>query len=63
MLDVIEASEPRRSVLFFGASGMAGTVLSPKTLWLCDEYFWWNGEGMMNIVVEDVCNICVDEVC
>lgn len=26
---------------------MAGTVLSPKTLWLWLEYFWWNGEGIL----------------
>lgn len=31
---VMEVSEPRRWASSLGASGMAGTVLSPKTLWL-----------------------------
>jgi hypothetical protein len=30
---------------------MAGTGLSPKTLWLWEEYFWWKGEGIMNIYI------------
>jgi hypothetical protein len=46
----IEASEPRRSASCLGASGIAGTGLSPNTLWLWDEYFWWNGEGIMRSV-------------
>ena len=45
--ELIEASDPRRSAFSLGASGMSGTGLSPKTLWLCDEYFWWNGEGIV----------------
>jgi len=28
---------------------MAGTVLSLKTLLLWEEYFWWNGEGMLEV--------------
>jgi hypothetical protein len=28
---------------------MAGTALSPKTLWLWLEYFWWNGEGIEEV--------------
>ena len=48
---VIEESEPRRSASCLGASGMAGTALSPKALWLWLEYFWWNGEGIVDVLV------------
>jgi hypothetical protein len=48
---VIEESEPRRSASCFGASGMAGTALSPKALWLWLEYFWWNGEGIVYVLI------------
>jgi hypothetical protein len=32
--EFMEESDARRSVVSLGPSGMAGTVLSPKTLWL-----------------------------
>lgn len=44
--ELTEESEALRSVSFFGPSGMAGVVLSPKTRWVCVAYFWWNGEGI-----------------
>lgn len=33
-LEFMEESDARRSLVSLGPSGMAGTVLSPKTLWL-----------------------------
>jgi hypothetical protein len=51
--ELAEASEPRRSASLT-PSGIAGTLLSAKTLVLCELYFWWNGEGMLFVVVDEV---------
>ena len=37
--EVVDESDALRSAFSLGASGIAGTVVSPKTLWLWDEYF------------------------
>jgi len=44
----IDDSDDRRSASCFGPSGIAGVVLSPKTLWFWEEYFCWNGEGIVD---------------
>jgi hypothetical protein len=46
-LEPMEASEPLLSASCLGPSGIATKVLSPKTLWFWEEYFWWNGEGIV----------------
>lgn len=46
-IELMDESDARLSASCLGPSGMSGTVLSPKTLWLWEEYFWWNGEGIV----------------
>lgn len=38
--DVMDESDDLRSTSSLGPVGIAGTVLSPKILWLWLEYFW-----------------------
>jgi hypothetical protein len=57
--ELIEESEARRSAVSLGPAGMSGTGLSPKTLWLWEEYFCWKGEGIVEVCEKTVV-LCVD---
>lgn len=57
-----EASEALRSASCLGPSGMMGVALSPKTLWLWLEYFWWNGDGILNVIIVNLIKLIVGEM-